>query len=68
MMKLIGFCLGLWLYASVLLGTRAHAEGKEAVVVYNSSMPEFKSVAEHYADRRQVPKEQVFGFELSSRS
>ena len=29
-------------------------------------MPGSKSVAEHYAERRQVPKNQVFGFELST--
>jgi len=43
----------------------ARADGKEVIVIYNSAMPESKMVAEHYADRRQVPKSQVFGFELS---
>jgi len=36
----------------------------EVVVVYNSRVPESKEVAEYYAQRRQVPKEQVFGFDL----
>ena len=45
--------------------TLSRADGNEVVVIYNSAMPESKSVAEHYAERRQVPKSQVFGFELS---
>jgi uncharacterized protein (TIGR03790 family) len=36
----------------------------EVVVVFNSRVPESKEVAEYYAQRRQVPKEQVFGLEL----
>lgn len=38
--------------------------GDEVVVVYNTRLPESKSVAEHYAERRQVPANQVFGFNL----
>jgi uncharacterized protein (TIGR03790 family) len=38
--------------------------GDEVVVVYNTRLPESKSVAEHYAERRQVPANQVFGFGL----
>jgi uncharacterized protein (TIGR03790 family) len=38
--------------------------GKEAIVVFNSRMPESKAVAEHYARQRQVPAEQVLGFDL----
>ena len=40
--------------------------GDEVVVIYNSRVPESKSVAEHYAEKRQVPKEQIFGFELTT--
>lgn len=36
----------------------------EVVVVYNARVPESKEVAEYYAERRQVPKEQIFGFDL----
>ncbi len=42
----------------------AAESGSSVVVVYNSTMPESKQVAEHYAQRRQVPASQVFGFEL----
>jgi uncharacterized protein (TIGR03790 family) len=50
---------------SLLPVTATRGDGKEVIVVYNSSMPESKSVAEHYAEHRQVPRGQVFGFELS---
>lgn len=42
------------------------AGGEEVVVVYNSRMPESKTVAEHYARMRQVPAKQIFGFALST--
>jgi uncharacterized protein (TIGR03790 family) len=38
--------------------------GASVVVVYNSRVPESKAVAEHYAQRRQVPTNQVLGFDL----
>lgn len=40
--------------------------GAEVVVVYNSSLPESKEVAEHYAKLRQVPAAQVVGLPLST--
>ena len=43
----------------------ALAGGDEVVVVYNSRLPESWAVAEHYAQRRQVPARQVFGFPLT---
>jgi uncharacterized protein (TIGR03790 family) len=46
------------------LGLRAD-EGTEVVVIYNSRSPESKRVAEYYAEKRQVPKEQVIGLHLS---
>ena len=47
-----------------LLFAVAAEAASEAVVVFNSRMPESKEVAEYYAQRRQVPKEQIFGLEL----
>jgi uncharacterized protein (TIGR03790 family) len=44
----------------------AAGPGDEVIVVYNSSLPESKAVAEYYAQRRQVPANQVFGFALTS--
>jgi uncharacterized protein (TIGR03790 family) len=40
--------------------------GDEVVVIYNSRLPQSKLVAEHYADRRNVPKNQVLGFDLTT--
>src|SRR3954465_7102341 len=44
----------------------AAGPGDEVVVIYNTRVPESKSVAEHYAERRQVPTNQVFGFALNT--
>ena len=41
------------------------AGGDEVVVVYNSNVPESKRVAEHYAQMRQVPENQIYGFALT---
>ena len=38
--------------------------GSEVIVIYNKRVPESKSVADHYASRRQVPTNQIFGFDL----
>jgi uncharacterized protein (TIGR03790 family) len=40
------------------------AGGDEVVVIYNNRMPGSKLVAEHYAQMRQVPEAQVYGFDL----
>jgi uncharacterized protein (TIGR03790 family) len=40
--------------------------GDEVIVIYNTRVPESKSVAEHYAERRKVPANQVFGFTLNT--
>ncbi len=45
---------------------RAAAGGREAVVIFNSRMPESKAIADHYAALRQVPTNQIFGFDLST--
>jgi uncharacterized protein (TIGR03790 family) len=44
----------------------ARGGGNEVVVIYNSRMPESKSVAEHYAAVRRVPAGQIFGFGLTT--
>jgi uncharacterized protein (TIGR03790 family) len=45
----------------------ARAGGDEVVVIYNSRLPDSKSVAEHYAVARQVPESQIYGFKLPER-
>ena len=59
--KYILSILTLLVTVSLLRGANG---GDEVVVVYNTRLPESKSVAEHYAERRQVPANQVFGFGL----
>ncbi len=44
----------------------AHGGGEEVVVVYNSRLPESKAVADYYAQERQVPAKQIYGFELTT--
>jgi len=51
--------LGAFLAVSSLRGA-----GDEVVIVYNTRSPDSKRVAEYYAQRRQVPPGQVFGFGL----
>ncbi len=54
--------------AGLIFGTATSAlagnPGDEVVVVYNKRMTGSKSVAEHYAERRQVPKGQVVGLDV----
>lgn len=40
--------------------------GAEVIVVYNTRVPESKSIAEYYAERRHVPASQIFGFALNT--
>jgi len=56
----------LLLLGSWGLSLRAGVPGDEVVVVYNSRMPLSKGVAEYYAQKRQVPKGQIFSFSLPS--
>jgi uncharacterized protein (TIGR03790 family) len=44
---------------------QAASEAEAVLVVYNSRMAESKEVADHYAQRRGVPKAQVIGFPMS---
>ncbi len=63
-MKLIWLTMILLGWAMSLPAAAASA-GDEVVVVYNSRVPESKMVAEYYAQRRQVPANQIFGFALT---
>ena len=59
------FCW-LALGLALLLPDHLFAGGEEVVVVYNSKLPESKTLAYYYARMRSVPKEQVLGFDLST--
>ena len=60
--------LGIGFLLAGLTGDFAHAAnpGDEVVVVYNKRMSGSKSVAEHYAQRRRVPANQVFGLDVAT--
>jgi uncharacterized protein (TIGR03790 family) len=47
-------------------GSALHAveAGDSVVVIYNAQLPESKAVADHYADRRHVPNNQIVGLKL----
>jgi len=38
--------------------------GNEVIVLYNKNLPASKAVADYYAEKRAVPKSQIFGFSL----
>ena len=63
-----GWRLPTWLtpgLAGLLAGVVATAsEGDQVVVVYNSRMAESRELAFYYAQRRQVPRDRVLGFNL----
>src|SRR5258708_24566876 len=40
--------------------------GDEVVIVYNSNVREYIGIDRHYAQARQVPANQIFGFALST--
>ncbi|MGA2180921.1 MAG: TIGR03790 family protein [Verrucomicrobiota bacterium] len=61
-MNYFGTRLILLLLATAPLCVRAG--GDEVVVIYNNRMPGSKLVADHYAQMRQVPEAQVYGFDL----
>lgn len=63
-------CLGALTLALHLLSLgassslRAAESGGDVLVIYNSRMEESKAVATYYAKARQVPADQVLGFDL----
>jgi uncharacterized protein (TIGR03790 family) len=62
---------GLFLLAVLLLSSASSpanetTPGDEVIIVYNNRVPESKALAEYYAQKRQVPTNQIFGFELST--
>ncbi|HEX3856252.1 MAG TPA: TIGR03790 family protein [Verrucomicrobiae bacterium] len=52
----------IWALAPFLL----RAGGDEVVVIYNSRVPQSKAIAEHYAQVRQVPEKQIYGFPMTT--
>jgi uncharacterized protein (TIGR03790 family) len=62
--KILSAACGGGLLFGLSAGALAAGRGDEAVVIYNNRMPESKDLAFYYAQRREVPTNQVFGFEL----
>ena len=60
----VGIMLASLGLVAACLGARAAGLGDQVVVVYNTRVPESTDVAEHYAERRQVPSGQVIGLDL----
>src|SRR5260370_2649077 len=54
--------IGVWSFQAM----SAVVPGDEAIVVYNSRLPASKALADYYAQRRQVPTNQIFGFSLET--
>ncbi|HEX4342989.1 MAG TPA: TIGR03790 family protein [Verrucomicrobiae bacterium] len=60
----------LWLIGGIITGLatlpviQCFGGGDEVIVIYNSRVPESKEVADYYAQRRNVPTNQIFGFSL----
>jgi len=58
----------IWILSAILFFTSVptllYAGGDEVVVIYNKRMPGSKLVADHYAQMREVPETQVYGFDL----
>lgn len=56
----------LLLIAAWASHTLKAGQGETVIVIYNSSVKESKEVADYYSKRRQIPTNQVFGFDLPS--
>ena len=60
----LSFSLPALVFALAASAAPAANPGDEVVVVYNSALPESKAIAEHYAQMRHVPGDQIFGFDM----
>jgi uncharacterized protein (TIGR03790 family) len=58
------FGIGFLLWFSAMAPLRASSEGASVIVLYNTRLRESKQLAEYYAAKRNVPSDQVFGFDL----
>ena len=62
--KVLAAAMAVFFVLSSAMPLATFAQGNEVVVVYNSTMPESKAVADQYASLRAVPRDQVIGFSL----
>ncbi len=65
-MRGIGLFLGFLASLTMVPRATTAGEGGTVVVVYNANLKESKELADYYAKRREIPANQVFGFDLPS--
>jgi uncharacterized protein (TIGR03790 family) len=67
MMRWIASSAMMWALLGVMPSHAAGA-GETVVVIYNKNLPASKELAQHYAARRAVPSNQLFGVDVSANS
>ena len=60
--KIFQFAVLIFALAPLLV----RAGGDEVILIYNSRVPESREVADYYAQRRNVPTNQIFGFDITT--
>ncbi len=60
------FLLATTLLLTAAFGIRAGNPGDEVVLIYNTKVPESKRIADYYAEKRQIPADQIFGYALTT--
>ena len=63
-MKPLLFCCGWLILGAPFACLRVAGQGSEVLVVYNTRVAESRGIAQHYADVRHVPANQVVGLDL----
>jgi len=58
--------LGLSALFGFVATDRSFAGGEEVVIIYNSNLVESEALANYYARKRAVPREQILGFKLAN--
>src|SRR5262249_53689639 len=66
LMKRIDIALGVAASVSAFALQSVAGSGDEVVVLFNSRLPESKALADYYAERRQVPRSQIHGFQVTT--
>ncbi len=58
--------IAFWPFAAPTLLGAVPPPGAQVLVIFNKNLADSKGVADYYAERRQVPHEQVLGLDLPS--
>lgn len=62
--KRLALALATFVFFARESTSRAASTGESVVVVYNQNVRESKALADYYAQRREIPREQILGFDL----